>query len=324
MKGAAMARSTPLTEMFGIEHPVVLAPMAGVAGGRLAKAVSGAGGMGLVAAGYLGVDELDRQLALAAGSPVGIGFITWRLVEDTELLTTALQHRPAAVWLSFGDPKPFVSSIHAAGIRVICQIQTVSQAHEALEAGVDVLVAQGSEAGGHGCNSRATFTLVPEVVDLAAGTGVPVLAAGGIADGRGLAAALVLGADGVVIGSRFLASHEALVSATVRQLAVGTNGDQTVRTRVYDVARELPWPTPYTGRLIRNEFIDEWHDDEDTLAKQMPHLRDTLADAVARNDFNIATVHVGESAGLIHDVRPAADIVRDILREADQTLARVA
>jgi nitronate monooxygenase len=232
--------STPLTEMFGIDHPVVLAPMAGVAGGELARAVSESGGLGLIAAGYGGLDELDRQLALTHGASVGIGFITWTLADDTEFLTSALHRKPAAVWLSFGDPQPFVSTIKNAGIRAICQVQTVAQAREALEAGADVLVAQGTEAGGHGGNSRATFTLVPEVVDLAAGTGVPVLAAGGVADGRGLAAALVLGADGVVIGSRFLASIEALVSTPVQEMVLKANGDQTVRTRVYDRANARP------------------------------------------------------------------------------------
>lgn len=318
-----MMHSTPLTEMFGLDHPLLLAPMAGAAGGRLAKAVSDAGGLGLVAAGYGGVDGLDRELGLAAGTPVGIGFITWTLHQDTALLEAALTRRPAAVWLSFGDPTPFVPAIRRSGTRLISQVQTLWQARQALEAGVDVLVAQGSEAGGHGGDTRATFTFLPEVVDLAAGSGVPVLAAGGIADGRGLAAALLLGADGVVVGSRFLASEEALVSEEVRQLVVRTDGDQTVRTRVYDVARELSWPREYTGRLIRNPFIDKWHGDEDTLATQMPNLRDTFADAVVRNDFRTASVHVGESVGLIHDVRPAADIVRALIVEADQALDRV-
>lgn len=318
-----MSHSTALTRMFGIEHPILLAPMAGVAGGQLAAAVSRAGGLGMIAAGYGGADGLERELRVAGGVRVGIGFITWTLATGTELLNVALAHRPAAVWLSFGDPTALAPVVHAAGARLVCQVQTARQAQEALSAGADVLVAQGSEAGGHGGNTRSTFTLVPEVVDLAAGTAVPVLAAGGIADGRGLAAALALGADGVVIGSRFVASDEALLSPAARNLVVNATGDDTIRTNAYDVARELSWPTEYTGRLIRNQFIDTWHGREAALATQMPELREQFATAVANDDFTIASVHVGESAGLIHDVRPAADILDDIISVAQQTLQKV-
>lgn len=318
-----MSRSTTLTRMFGIEHPILLAPMAGVAGGRLAAAVSRAGGLGLIAAGYGGADGLERELRTAGDVELGVGFITWTLEQGTELLDVALAHRPAAVWFSFGDPTALAPVVHAAGVRLICQVQTGRQAQEALSAGADVLVAQGTEAGGHGGNTRGTFTLVPEIVDLAAGTGVPVLAAGGIADGRGLAAALALGADGVVIGSRFVASDEALLSPAARELVLAVTGDDTIRTNAYDVARELSWPTEYTGRLIRNQFIDTWHGREETLAERMPELREHFAKAVVNDDFTIASVHIGESAGLIHDVRPAADIVDDIVAVAQQTLQKV-
>lgn len=164
-----MRRSTSLTEMFGIEHPVLLAPMAGIAGGQLAGAVSRAGGLGMIAAGYGGAAGLERELGLIDGAPIGIGFITWTLSEDASLLQSALAHRPAAIWLSYGDPAPFAESIHAAGIRLICQVQSADQARAALDAGAEVLVAQGSEAGGHGANTRGTFTLVPEIVDLSDG-----------------------------------------------------------------------------------------------------------------------------------------------------------
>lgn len=318
-----MTRPTALTEMFGIDHPVLLAPMAGVSGGQLAKAVSEAGGLGLVAAGYDDIESLNHQLSLTGDSQVGIGCITWMLTESAELLHAALDHRPAAIWLSFGDPTPFVSEIHDAGSRLICQVHTVEHARNALRAGADVLVAQGTEAGGHGSDRRATFTLVPEVADLAAGTGVPVLAAGGVADGRGLAAALTLGADGVAIGSRFVASQESLVSAASRELVISTGGDDTVRTHVYDIAREVSWPAEYTGRLIRNQFIDSWHGREDELTTQHLHIRRQFAEAVARDDFDMATVHIGESAGLIHEVLPAATIVENLLTEADRCLRKM-
>lgn len=318
-----MTRTTALTGMFGIDHPVLLAPMAGAAGGWLARAVSEGGGLGMVAAGYGGVDGLAHELTLTGDAQVGIGLITWTLTDSTDLLQAAIAHQPAAIWLSFGDPRPYLPAIQAADIRVICQVQTLRQARKALEAGADVLVAQGSEAGGHGGNQRATFSFVPEVVDLAAGTGVPVLAAGGVADGRGLAAALVLGADGAVVGSRFAASNEALLSASARDLVVASSGDDTIRTNAYDVARELSWPTEYTGRLVRNKFIENWHGREDELAAQLSQIREEFAHALTHNDFNMASVHIGESTGLIHDVRPAADILHDIVTEADQTLQKV-
>ena len=318
-----MAYATKLTELLGIEHPLFLAPMGGVAGGRLAGAVSGAGALGFIGAGYSGTEGLDRELALVGDEPIGIGFITWTLEQNRRLLDAALARTPVAVWLSFGDPAPYVAAIREAGAKLVIQVQSIRQASEALEAGADVLVAQGTEAGGHGGNERTTFTLLPEVVDLAAGAGVPVLAAGGVVDGRGLAAALVLGADGAVVGSRFVASEESLLSAAARGLVARAGGDDTVRTRVYDVARGLSWPKEFTGRVLRNELVDRWHGREDELAEQLPQLRDAFARALAGDDFRMATVHIGEGVGLIGDVLPAADIVRGLVDEADRAFARV-
>ncbi|MGL6236070.1 MAG: NAD(P)H-dependent flavin oxidoreductase [Segniliparus sp.] len=318
-----MAYSTKLTEMFGIEHPLVLAPMGGVAGGRLAGAVSAAGALGFIGAGYGGAAGLDREFALAGDAQIGVGFITWTLAQNRELLDAALRRRPVAVWLSFGDPEPYAAEIRRAGAKLVVQVQNIRGAAEALAAGADVLVAQGTEAGGHGGNERSTFSLLPEVVDLAAKTGVPVLAAGGVVDGRGLAAALALGAEGAVVGSRFVASEESLLSDAARRLVVAAGGDDTVRTRVYDVARDLSWPGEFTGRVLRNAFIDQWHGHEDELAERLPELREAFASAVAGGDFRMATVHIGEGVGLVADILPAAGIVRRLLDEADRALARI-
>lgn len=193
-----MVLSTAFSQMFGIDYPIVSAPMDLIAGGELAAAVSGAGGLGLIGGGYGDRDWLARQFDLAAGAPVGCGFITWSLARQPQLLDLALQYEPVAVMLSFGDPAVFADAIKSAGTRLVCQIQNRTQAERALQVGADVLVAQGTEAGGHGHGPRSTLTLVPEIVDLvtARGTDIPVIAAGGIADGRGLAAALMLGAAG--------------------------------------------------------------------------------------------------------------------------------
>jgi nitronate monooxygenase len=198
--------STRLTENFGIRHPIVCAPMAYVAGGALAAAVSSAGGLGIVAGGYAGTvggePDLEVELARAKPGKFGVGFITWALARAPKMLTKALRHSPFCVFLSFGDPRPFASEIRDAGAALICQVQFLSQIDMALEAGATAVVAQGTEAGGHGA-TRSTFPFVPEAADYLKqhSPKTLLLAAGGIADGRGLAAALLLGADGVVIGS---------------------------------------------------------------------------------------------------------------------------
>ena len=227
---------TRLTEFFGIDHPIISAPMAFVSGGKLAAAVTSAGGLGLIGGGYGDSDWLEREFGLADGARVGCGFITWSLARKPELLDATLERQPATVMLSFGELQPFAERIHAAGIPLMAQVQTLEQARQALDAGPQIVVAQGGEAGGHGMTVRSTFTLVPDVVDLAAERAPEtlVLAAGGVADGRGLAAALMLGADGVVVGTRFWASAEALVSPRAHERAIGASGDSTYRTRVYD------------------------------------------------------------------------------------------
>ena len=204
-----MSISTPLTKLLGISHPILLAPMDLVSDAKLTAAVSAAGGFGILGGGYGDADWLARELdALGrSGARFGVGFITWSMAKQPKLLDLALERKPAAVMLSFGDPQPFADRIKRSGARLICQIQSVALAKEAVACGADVLVAQGTEGGGHGA-SRGVVSLVPEVVD-AVGTKVPVVAAGGIADGRGLAAALMLGASGVLLGTRFYATEEA-------------------------------------------------------------------------------------------------------------------
>jgi nitronate monooxygenase len=204
-----MPIATPLTKVLGITHPILLGPMDLIAGARLVKAVSLAGGFGILGGGYGERTWLEQETAKLGDlrAPFGIGFITWSLAKRPELLDVALAARPAAIMLSFGDPAPFAARIKAAGARLICQVQDETMARQALAAGADILIAQGTEAGGHGA-SRTTVDLVPAIVDLAAGR-VNVVAAGGIADGRGLAAMLMLGASGVLLGTRFYASQEA-------------------------------------------------------------------------------------------------------------------
>ena len=317
--------STRLTELLDIQHPIISAPMASAAGGALAAAVSNAGCLGLIGGAYPNPDWIEQEFGAAGNAPVGCGFITWNLAEalkeQPDILDKVLARSPKAMFLSFGDPGPYAEKIHKAGSVLICQVQNMDHAKQALDAGAQVIVAQGAEAGGHG-RRRATMTLVPEVADhLAAhAPDVVLCAAGGIADGRGLAAALMLGAEGVVIGSRLWASEEALVHPNMHKAALAADGDDTIRSSVMDIARKLNWPDGYTARVLKNAFTDKWHNN-------LPGL---LADAEAESarwmaawqsgDATTANTFVGEVAGLINDIRPAADIIESMVAEAQSRL----
>ncbi len=315
--------STRLTRTLNLQHPVVSAPMAFAGGGALAAAVSRAGGLGLVGGGYGDPTWLEQQFVAAAGEQVGVGFITWSLRKSPSLLTDVLRHRPAAVMLSFGDPRPFVDEIRAAGAKLICQCQDMEHVADALDVGADVVVAQGAEAGGHGA-LRGTLTLVPEAADFLAAQAPDtlLLAAGGIADGRGLAAALMLGADGVLVGTRLWASREALVSARHHQAIVETDGDGTLRTRVADIARQIPWPRGFTARIRRNAFTNRWHGREEELERNVAAEGPRYRQAFAEGDPDHTGVWFGEAAGLIHAIDPAAVIVERMVAEAVRCLER--
>jgi nitronate monooxygenase len=314
-----MAFRTPFTELLGIEHPIALAPMGGSAGGALAAAVSNGGGLGLVGGGRGHHDWLERELAIAAvrtSRPWGVGFLSWAV--DVATVDWVLTQRPRAVMLSFGDPAPFAARVRAAGVPLLIQVTDMAEAQQAVEVGADVIIAQGSEAGGHG-GGRATLPFVPAVVDLAAPT--PVLAAGGIADGRGVAAALVLGAAGALVGTRFQAAQEALVPATVSKALVAGLGGDTERTRVLDIARGSGWPSRYTARVLRNAFLEEWRGRETELAAD-PQAQRAYRDAAGRGDLDAISVWAGEGLDLITGIGPAADITRRLAAEAAQALGQ--
>ena len=310
--------TTALTEMFGLQHPIILGPMGGVSGGELAAAVSNAGGLGLVGAGYGDPAWLRTELSrvkAATQRPWGVGFITWSA--NSSVVELALGYRPDAVMLSFGDPRPYVAAIRAAGCKLICQVQGLDEVQLAQEAGADIIVAQGTEAGGHG-GGRATLPLVPAVVDAVAPTSV--VAAGGIADGRGLAAALMLGAQGALIGTRFYASAEALGQDRAKQRIVAAHGGETGRTRVFDLIRGYDWPPIYPGRAVRNGFMARWHGRESDLAKALETERAGYQAAARDGDFDTAVVWAGEAVDLIKSVDSASAIVARISAEAEAQL----
>src|SRR5215831_19003913 len=247
-----MAIVTNLTQRLGVEHPVLLAPMGFVSGGALAAAVSAFGGFGIIGGGYADPDWLEREFAAVGNRPVGCGFITWALADRAASLELALSHHPAAIMLSFGDAAPFLPKIKRAGALAICQVQTLAQAQVVLREGLTSLWPKEPKPV-HG-GARSTLPLVPAVADMIvhSGRGVPVVAAGGITDGRGLAAALMLGADGVMMGSRFYVASESLAAPGAKARVVAASGDETLRTSVFDIARGYRWPTGYAGRAVRN------------------------------------------------------------------------
>lgn len=317
-----MSITTPVTQLLGISHPILLAPMDRYADARLTAAVSAAGGFGILGGGYGDEQWLARELDLLEQSQArfGVGFITWSMAKQPKLLDLALERKPAAVMLSFGDPKPFADRIKRTGTILICQIQSVALAKEAVAAGADVLVAQGTEAGGHGI-SRGLISLVPEVVDVI-GTSMPVVAAGGIADGRGLAAALMLGASGVLMGTRFYATQEAAGAQAAKERIRAATGDDTLRSIVFDISRRLWWPAPFTGRCLRNAHADRWFGREIELMRHLDEESAKYTAAREAGNFDIAAVIAGEAAGLIHDIPSAHDVIERVVHEASALLAR--
>lgn len=314
-----MGLGTAFTKLLAVRHPIALAPMGGSAGGTLAAAVSNGGALGLVGGGRGDHDWLDRELALVTGQtnrPWGVGFLTWAVRPET--IARALDHGPVAVMLSFGDPSQLASLIRDAGVLLIVQVTDLEEAQRALDAGADVIVAQGTEAGGHG-GRRATLPLVPAVVDLVAP--VPVLAAGGIADGRGVAAALVLGAAGALIGTRFQASIEALVPGAVHQALLAAQGDDTERSRVLDITRDGAWPERYTGRALRNAFLERWRDQEEELRRDTA-AQQAYREAAARDDLDVLPVWAGEGVGLVTELHSATELVATLAADAEHAITR--
>jgi nitronate monooxygenase len=315
-----MPIQTSLTALLGVKHPILSAPMDTVAGARLAAAVSAAGGFGILGGGYGDKAWLEPETAkvAAASVPFGIGFITWSLAKKPEQLDIALDAKPRAIMLSFGDPKLFAPRIKSAGALLFCQVQTEDMARAALDAGADILIAQGTEAGGHGA-SRTTIDIVPAIVDFAAGR-VPVVAAGGIADGRGLAAMMMLGASGVLLGTRFYASQECDGAQEAKQRICAATSGSTVRGIVFDLSRNNVWPAPFTARSLINGHLRRWTGREVELLQSMTAVAAEYAAAREARNFDIAAVFAGEAVGLIHDIPAAAEIVERIVSEADQVL----
>lgn len=317
-----MRLKTRLTAKLGIEHPILLAPMNVFAGGRLAAAVSAAGGLGIIGGGYGDADWLEQQFAAAGTARVGCGFITWSMARDPDLLEMALARQPAALMLSFGDLEPHASRVKARGVTLICQVQGMKYLREAVAAGADIIVAEGCEAGGHS-GYRGVFTLVPEAADYLAkfAPDTVLVAAGGVGDGRGLAAALMLGADGVLVGTRFVASQESEAPEGLRQAIIRADGDATMKSTSVDVARRRYWPNPeFVIRVLKNSFVAKWHGRDRELESAIDVEYQRFWDAFKAGDADNTGVLMGEVSGIIRDAPPAAHIVESMVAHACRLL----
>lgn len=314
--------SSELHRLLRCRYPVLLAPMAGIGGGRLARAVSDAGGFGFVGGGYGDEPWLHEELQRLDGVPFGVGFITWALKERPHLLAQVVDAGAAAILLSFGDIRPFAGAVNAAGRILVAQVQTLSQAREAEAEGAHIIVAQGGEGGGHS-GVRGTLALVPAVVDAVK---VPVVAAGGIADGRGLAAALALGAQGVLCGTAFYAAEESLAHPHAKQLLTQASGDTTTKGELFDVARGLNWPSgPWGLRTLQNTLTQQWQGASSALLRaHAEELQATIAQARQTADHRLAPVIAGEAADLVRKVEPAALIVKQMVETARRSIERLA
>ena len=288
-----MPISTPLTARLGIQHPILSAPMDVIAGARLTAAVSAAGGFGFSAAATETERGSSRRQPGLLMSPIpsasdsSHGALRWQ----PALLDIALEAGPRAIMLSFGDPKPFAPRIKSSGALLICQVQDEAMARQALDAGADILIAQGTEAGGHGA-SRTTIDIVPAIVDLAAGR-VPVAAAGGLADGRGLASMMMLGASGVLLGTRFYASQECDGAEEAKWRICAASSGNSVRGIVFDLSRNNVWPAPFTGRCLINDHARRWMGREVELLQNVNTVAAEYAEAKAAGNFDIAAVIAG-------------------------------
>ncbi len=313
---------TPVCDLLGIEHPIALGGMGSVYSPDLVSAVSNAGGLGAMGCHYLTPEQIRTGTAAIrdkTNKPFGLNFLLFDLREES--FATALALRPGVMAFAWPRPEldlhPLIARAHAAGAKVTFMAGGVPEARRAAAAGADVIVAQGTEGGGH-VGWQASLPLIPMIVDAVAP--IPVLAAGGIADGRGLAAALALGADGVLLGTRFLASKESPLHANFKQAILDSDGHDTLLSEIPDLAAGIVWP----GAMIRskrNRFIERWAGRDWALRQNQAEALAQIREARQRGDVDEAPLTMGQDAGLIHDILPAGEIVARIARQAEEILA---
>ena len=315
---------TPLCDLLGIDVPIICAPFGPWNQVDLAAAVCEAGGLGSVGSVLHPAAELRKQwetLRALTNHPFAINHTARPF--DPEVFDEIIDFGPAVVSFHLGDPDGLVERAHGVGALWMQQVMNVEQARRAVDLGADVIIAQGAEAGGHG-GGVSTLVLVPQVLDIAGA--IPVVAAGGIADGRGLAAALALGAQGINMGTRFVASTEFAGSDDWKKMIVAADAEDAVQTDALEpimppYAMATPWHG--RGRMLRTPFLAEWDGRGDELADRADELGTELIAAILAGDGHEYVPFAGQSAGLIGDILPAAEIVRRTVEEAQDAIAEL-
>jgi NAD(P)H-dependent flavin oxidoreductase YrpB (nitropropane dioxygenase family) len=311
---------TRICDLLGVRHPIVLGGMGGGATNpELVAAVTNAGGFGVLSATHQSADqqrtEAQRLRELTSNGPFGLNHLLFTV--DEARFAATIELRPKVVSTAWAWPEQdlqrYAAAAHDAGSLFMHMVSTVPEALRAVEAGADIVVAQGSEGGGH-VGWMGTLPLVPMVVRAVAP--VPVLAAGGLADGAGLAAALALGADGALLGTRFLATPEAPVPASYKRAIVEHDGHDTFLTEIPDVAQGRVWPGAMS-RVARNRFIERWAGREWEVRQRRAEIARAAAEARARDDSEEYHLSMGQTAGLITELAPAAQIVERVAAEAE-------
>ena len=316
---------TRLTDMLGLTHPVMSAPMSNHSGGTLAAAVSQAGGLGTFGGtNDLGPEWMRDQLAYIRSEtdrPFGVGFITQLIEVDSTNFEIALEEQVPVVVFSFTNPQPWLGRARDAGVVTICQVQSLELAGLAVKAGADMLLAQGNEAGGH----TGAMNLLPLLVELVKSyPEVPVLAAGGITTGRAMAGALAAGAQGASLGTALLATPEAVeVPDSFKERIILSDGQDTTFTRFYDLLGTRPWPDGIAGRVYANRLVREWDGRDAEILAHREELASDVAAGRARQDPEVSSVYMGQGAGQVRAIRPAAEVVREICEDAEGVLRGV-
>ena len=317
---------TRFTDLLNLDLPVMSAPMSNHSGGQLAAAVSLAGGLGTFGGtNDFGPGWLREQIAYVRSRTdraFGLGFITQLIETNTTNFEIALEERVPVFVFSFADPGPWLPRAKDAGAVTICQVQSLELARQSVNAGADVLLAQGNEAGGH----TGGMNLLPLLVALAEEfPAVPVLAAGGITTGRALAGVLGAGGEGASLGTAVLATPEAVeVPDSFKERIVLSDGQDTTFTRVYDLLGTRPWPEGIAGRVFRNRLVREWDERDAEILAHREEIASDVAAARANADTELSAVYMGQGAGHVNAIRPVADVVREICEDAESILRGVA